>query len=281
MADVKNPKFVIGNATVMIAPYSEDAFALNPDDHSVGMVKSVTMEQQADQIMLKNGIQQLTVDTQKSNVNMTTTFEGYEFDAKNLSYALGEAGSTVVRLRGMVDAAAAAAATTLTIASDPIAGDTTTGIDDVGDIPSGATVLIQNPDQPDEVYVVATTAATTDNLGTGPYTLTTEKLPVAVGAGWTVWIVNEIAAGSFEQDDYFCAKIAGTLSANNEPIVVVIPKLKITRGFNLAFSETDYSNLPFELSPIVMTKAEEAAKVLTSPRYAGFARMLAKAYAGG
>jgi hypothetical protein len=278
MADVKNPKFVIGNATVMIAPYSEDAFALNPTDHSVGMVKAVTMEQQSDQIMLKNGIQQLTVDTQKSNVNMTTTFEGYEFDARNLTYALGIAGSTVKRLRGTVDADAAADATTLSIASAPIAGDATTGIDDLGDIPSGATLIIQNPDQKDEVYVVATTAATT---GTGPFEATVEALPAAVKAGWTVWIVNEIATGSFEQDDYFCAKIVGTLSANDEPIVVVIPKLKITRGFNLAFSETDYSNLPFELSPIVMTRSEETAKVLDNPRYAGLSRALAKAYAGG
>lgn len=281
MADVKNPKFVIGNATVMIAPYSEDAFALNPTDHSVGMVKSVTMEQQADQIMLKNGIQQLTVDTQKSNVNMTTTFEGYEFDAQNLTYALGIAGSTVKRLRGSVNTAAAATDTSLIIDSAPIAGDTATGIDDIGDIPQGATLVIQNPDQTDEVYVVATTGPTTDSTGAAPYTATTEPLPAAVQVGWTVWVVNEIATGSFEQDDYFCAKIVGTLSANDEPIVIVIPKMKITRGFNLSFSETDYSNLPFELSPIVMTKSEEVTKVATSPRYVGFSRMLAKAFAGG
>jgi hypothetical protein len=278
MADVKNPKFVIGNATVMIAPYTEDAFALNPTDHSVGMVKSVTMEQQSDQIMLKNGIQQLTVDTQKSNVNMTTTFEGYEFDARNLTYALGVAGSTVTRLRGTLAADAASGATTLSVDSAPIAGDATTGIDDLGDIPSGAILIIQNPDQKDEVYTVAATAATT---GTGPYSVTVEDLPAAVTTGWTVWVVNEIATGSFEQDDYFCAKIVGTLSANDEPILVVIPKLKITRGFNLSFSETDYSNLPFELSPIVMTRSEEAAKVLDNPRYAGLSKALAKAYAGG
>ena len=88
MADIKEHKFVIGNATVMLAPFTEDVFALNPTDHSVGMVKSVSLEQQADQIMLKNGIQQITVDSQKSNVNMTTTFEGYEFSAKNLMYSL-------------------------------------------------------------------------------------------------------------------------------------------------------------------------------------------------
>jgi len=281
MADVKNPKFVIGNATVMLAPYSEDVFDLNPDDHSVGMVKSVSLEQQSDQIMLKNGIQQLTVDTQKSNVNFTSTFEGYEFDAKNLTYALGITGSTVKRLRGRLTADAAADATTLSIESYPIVGDADSLIDDVGDIPEGAIIMLQNPDQPDEVYPLATTAATTDTAGDEPYVLTVEAIPVAAATGWVVWIVNEVEVGSFDQDDFFCAKIVGTLSANNEPIMVVIPKLKVTRGFNLSFSETDYSNLPFELSPIVMTRSEETSKLVDNPRYAGLSRTLAKAYVGG
>jgi len=279
MADVKNPKFVIGNATVMLAPYSEDVFSLNPDEHSVGMVKAVTLEQQADQIMLKNGIQQLTVDTQKSNVNFTSTFEGYEFDARNLTYALGIAGSVVKRLRGRLTADAAADATTLTVESYPVANDPDSVIDAVGDIPEGATILLQNPENPDEVYPVSVTAATVDAAPN--YTVTTTAIPVAAPTGWTVWVVNELETGSFEQDDYFCAKIVGKLSANDEPIVVVIPKLKVTRGFNLSFSETDYSNMPFELSPIVMTKAEADAKVITNPMYSGFHRALAKSYMGG
>lgn len=279
MADVKNPKFVIGNATVMIAPYSANVFELNPDTHSVGMVKSVTMEQQADQIMLKNGIQQLTVDTQRSNVNMTTTFEGYEFSAQNLTYALGLDGTVVKRLRGIVDASALVDATTFDLTSNPIPGDADSAIDAIGDIPQGATILIQNPDQPDEVYPLTVTAATTEVTGT--FTVTVDPLPVAIAAGWTVWVVNELKAGSFEQDDFFCAKIVGKLSANDEPIMVIIPKMKVTRGFNLSFSETDYSNLPFEISPIVMSAGEETSKVATDPKYTGMAKTLAKAYVGG
>lgn len=278
MAEVKNPKFVIGNATVMLAPFGEDAFALNPDAHSVGMVKAVSLEQTSEQIMLRNGIQQLTVDTQKSAVNFTATFEGYEFDAQNLTYALGVAGSTVKRLRGRLTANAASGATTISVESYPIAGDAESVIDAVGDIPSGATILLQNPDDPAEVYPVAATAATT---GTGPYVVTVEALPAAVTTGWIVWIVNELQVGSFEQDEYFCAKIVGTLSANDEPIMVIIPKLKVTRGFNLSFSETDYSNLPFELTPMLMTRSEVTSKTTDNPRYAGFARTLAKAYVGG
>jgi len=43
MANVNNPSFLIGNATVMVAPQSTDVFSLNPDAHSVGMVKNVTV----------------------------------------------------------------------------------------------------------------------------------------------------------------------------------------------------------------------------------------------
>src|SRR5690606_15939134 len=117
-------------------------------------------------------------------------------------------------LRGRLTADAAADATTLTVESYPVPGDPDSEIAAIGDIPSGATILLQNPEQPDEVYPVAVTADTVDNTGT--YTVTTDAIPAAAATGWTVWIVNEIEAGSFEQDDFFCAKIVGKLSANDE-----------------------------------------------------------------
>lgn len=276
MAEVKNPKFVIGNATVMLAPFGEDVFALTPDEHSVGMVKAVTVTQEADQITLRNGVLQNQVDAVKSNVNMTTTFEGYEFSAENLMTALGLQGATVKRLRGTLTLAAEATDTSLSIDSFPIPGDTASGIDAVGDIPDGAVLLLQKADQPDHVYPVKTTGATT---GSGPYVATVAALPTGVEfeVGDTVWVMNEIDAGSIDQDEYFAVKIVGTLSANDEPIVVIMPKVRITRGFNLSFSETDYSNLPFELSPMLMSKSETAAR----PALAGFERTIAKAYVGG
>lgn len=277
MADVKDPKFVIGNATVMLGTYSENAFGLTPDLHSVGMVKAVTMEQQADQITLRNGVQQITVDSQKSNVNLTTTFEGYEFSARNLMYALGLQGTVVKRLRGSITAAVLAGATTMTVASDPVPGEPLSLIDAVGDIPVGATLLVQKATQPDNVIPLKVTATTT---GTGPYVVTfgtSKPTGITFEIGDKVWIVNEIDAGSTLQDQYFSAKIVGTLSANNEPIVVVMPKVRISRGFNLSFSETDYSNLPFELTPFILSSSEVTAR----PEYAGFNKTIAKAYAGG
>ncbi len=276
MADVKDQKFIIGNATVMIAPYSEDAFALNPTTHSVGMVKAVTMTQESDQIMLKNGVAQLTVDTTRSNVSMSTSFEGYEFSARNIMYALGLDGTVTQRLRGRLTADAASAATSLSVESYPLPGEPDSLIDATTDIPNGAQLLVQRASEPDFVYPVKATA---DATGAGPYDVTIAALPtdVSFSTGDTVWVVNEIDAGSFSQDDFFCAKIVGKLSANDEPIVVIIPKMKITRGFNLSFSETDYSNLPFEVEPIVMTATEVAGR----PELAGFEKTLARAYLGG
>lgn len=274
MADVQKDKFVIGNATVMLAPITEDVFTLVPDTHSVGMVKSVSMEEQSDQIALRNGIRQLTVDTVKSNVNMLITFEGYEFDAKNLTYALGMTGATVQRLRGSLDTAVVATDTSLSLVSDPLPNDANSLIDANSDIPDGATLVIQRADEPDYVYVTKATAATT---GVGPFVVTVDAIPAGISfsIGDYVWVVNEIEAGSFDDDEFFCAKIVGYLSSNQEPITVIIPKLKITRGFNLSFSETDYSNLPFELSPIVMSKSEATGKLV------GFENTLARAYVGG
>lgn len=276
MADVKDNKFVIGNATVMLAPFTEDVFALNPDDHSVGMVKAVSITQESDQIPLKNGITQNTVESMKSNVTMTTTFEGYEFSAQNLMHALGLQNTVVKRLRGQLGTAVAAAGTTLSIISYPVPGDVASVIDDVGDIPLGATLLLQKADAPDNVYPVKTTALTT---GTDPYTATIEALPTGVSfeIGDTVWVMNELETGSTEQDEYFCAKIVGRMSANDEPIVVVIPKLKVARGFNLSFSETDYSNMPFELTPMIMTQTEVAGNAKLAP----FTKMIGKTYIGG
>ena len=277
MADIKDSKFVIGNATVMLAPFSEDVFVLSPSDHSLGMVKAVTIAEEADQITLTHGVLQTIVETQKSNVTMPISFEGYEFSAKNLMYALGLQGTIVKRLRGKLTADVDPTDTTLSVESYPVAGDSESLIDDVGDIPNGATLLIQRADEPDYVYPLKATADTT---GSGPYSVTVDAIPTGVSftTGDTVWVMNELDAGATYQDEYFCAKIVGRLTANDEPIVVVLPKVRVSGGFNLSFGEQDYSNLPFELTPFVMSATEVSSK---GSKYSGFNRTIAKAYAGG
>jgi hypothetical protein len=256
MADVKSPSFLIGNATVMMAPRSVDVFSLNPDSHSIGMVKAVTVGMEADTIDLRNGIQQNLVDQKRSGVRLTTTFEGYEFTAQNLFRALGYANVAIQRKRGSLSAAVAAGATSISVATDPIVGETASGITGVGDIPTGSTLIIQKNGQEDFAFPVRTSGAAT---GAGPYTVTlASAVPVGTSfaIGDRVWVVNELDVGAQKDTDFFGMKIVGTLSNDNVPVVVVFPKVKVVRGFNLNFSETDYSNLPFEVSPFFLAASE-------------------------
>lgn len=256
MANVQSPSFLIGNATVMLAPQATDVFSLTPALHSVGMVKNVNLGVESDAIELRNGILQNLVDSKKSNVRMNVTFEGYEFTAANLYRALGYAtGTTIQRKRGVLSGAAAAGATTLSITSNPVPGDTNSGITAIGDVPAGSTLVIQRANEPDFVYPVKTVGAAT---GSGPYSVTIAALPTGMtfSAGDIVWVVNEMNVGDQRTEDFFCMKIAGTLSNHNVPLVLIFPKVKIMRGFNLQFSETDYANLPFEVSPYFLASSE-------------------------
>jgi hypothetical protein len=79
--------------------------------------------------------------------------------------------------------------------------------------------------------------------------------------GDEVWIVNELDVGSQVDTDYFGMKIVGTLSNDGVPVVVIFPKVKIIRGFNLSFSETDYANLPFEVSPYFLASTEVTGRL--------------------
>ena len=260
MADVLSPSFLIGNATVMLAPQGSDVFALKPDTDSVGMVKQVAVTMESDQIELRNGILQSLVDSQKSGVRLTVTFEGYEFTAANLYRALGYAYQTVVqRRRGKLTAAITGPVTTISVASFQIPGDSSTAITAVGQIPVGATILLQKANVPDYVYPARVTATTT---GSGPYVITVAvPTGMAFGVDDIVWVVNEVDVGSTRTDDFFCMKIAGKLSANNVPLVLIFPKVKITKGFNMTFSETDYSNMPFEVAPYFLSAVEATGRL--------------------
>lgn len=259
-ADTKTNAYLLGNATLMVTPFGNDPFALTPANDSIGMVKNIAMNVESDTIELRNGIQQVLVDSQKSNVRTSLTAEVYEFSAKNLFLGMSLNRTPVLPKRGKLKAAISGASNTATfvVNTDPIPGDPTTGITAVGDIPSGATVLIQRRgDDTDYVYPVRTTAATT--TATGDFTVTA-AIPsgVSFAAGDTVWIVNEVPVGTQQAQDYFSLKIAGTLSNYAKPVVMIIPKVKITKGFQLNFSETDYGSMPFEFTPYYLTQSEAA-----------------------
>lgn len=260
MADVQTSTFLVSAATVMIGSYGTDVFSLTPANDSVGMVKNVKIGLDSSTLDLTNGIQQNLVDSVKTGVKLTVGFEGYEFSAKNLQRALGISGTTIQYKRGQLATALSAAGTTLSITTNPVPGESATGITAIGDIPSGSLLLIQDPNQPDKVWPVLTTAAAT---GSGPFSVTIPAAPAGMTfpIGANVWVANQLDMGSQAPLDYFCMKIAGTMTSNNKPVVGIFPKVKITKGFNVAFSETAYGNLPFEVSPYFLTASEVTGRL--------------------
>lgn len=183
--------------------------------------------------------------------------------AKNAALSLAYGGAVTDIKRGVLDTIAAGDAVSLSLVSDPVPGEAGSAITATGDIPSGATILLQKPDGTDYVFPTKTSGAAT---GTGPYTVPIAadyKIPTGMSfpVGTRVWVIPAVAVAHTEQDDVFCVKIVGTLSNYDRPVAFVAPKVKVSRGFNLSFNETDYGGMPFELKPLLMASTEAVGRL--------------------
>lgn len=69
------------------------------------------------------------------------------------------------------------------------------------------------------------------------------------GAGDRVHKANLIPVGSYEDQPTMAAKIVGILPDEKEPVTLIIPKMRITNGFNMSFQTDQYGNMPFEFTP--------------------------------
>jgi hypothetical protein len=259
-AETKTNAYLLGNATLMIAPFGTvDPFIMDPATYSVGMVKNVTLGVSSDEVELRQGIQQYLVDAQKSNVKTTVSAEVYEFTAQNMYNALSINQTAVQPKRGKLKTAVSGATATIVVNSNPLPGQAATGITAVGDIPLGATILIQRASSTtgdtDYVYPVRVTAVTT--VSTADYTVTV-AIPAGItfSAGDNVWVVNEVPVGTQQAQDFFCIKAVGVLSNYDKPMALILPKVKIRSGFQLNFSESAYGNMPFEFDPYYLTASE-------------------------
>jgi hypothetical protein len=261
VADVQKNAFLLSSATLMVAPaFTTDVFTLKPDLHSVGMAREIAISVDSSLIELRNGIAQALVDAKKTNVSAQITGTVYEITAQNLLRAAALDSSQAVQVkRGVLTAAANAAAVSLSINSDPVPGDTNSAITATGDIPSGSTILIQRPgSETDYVFPTLTSGAAT---GTGPYTVPIAgayAIPAGMSfpIGSRVWVVTPVAVASMDADQLFGVKIVGTLSNYDRPVTAVFPKVRMSKGFNLSFQESEYGSMPWEMSPLLLSAAE-------------------------
>lgn len=68
-------------------------------------------------------------------------------------------------------------------------------------------------------------------------------------AGDRVHKANLIPVGAGESQPTLAAKIVGILPEGDMPITIIMPKIRITNGFNVAFQTDQYGNMPFEFTP--------------------------------
>ncbi len=260
MAAVKKSAFMLSSATVMMAPaFTTDVYALTPEEHSVGMVKEVAVPLDSSMISLTNGVAQATVASKRTSVQPTISFTSYEFTAENVARSLAMAGEVGVMKRGILTTAAAAEATELVLASDPVPGELASAIAAINDIPSGSTLLVQRP-SPNQDYVFPTKSSGAATGPTSPFTVpiaANYAIPAGMSfpIGSKVWVVPALRP-TIDQDDLFGIKITGTLDSYDRPVTVILPKVRVSKGFSLSFSETEYGGMPWELMPLLMSATE-------------------------
>jgi hypothetical protein len=263
MADVQKSAFSLSAATIMIGrAFLDDPFAFTPATNSVGMVSDAAISVDSSINSLLNGVSQTEVDAKRTGISASITASVYEMTAQNFMRAHAMSGAATVIKRGVLTAAAAGSATSLTIASDPVPGEATSAITGIGDIPAGSTILIQRVGgEQDYVFPTKTNAAAT---GAGPYVVPLAA-PYAIPAGMSfavgarVWVVSPVGVGDIDADDLFSVKITGTLSNFDRPVTYVAPKVRMVKGFGIAYNETQYSSMSWEMKPLLLSAGEVAS----------------------
>lgn len=242
--EAKSSNFLLGSATVMVGAQA-DLFNLNPTDHSIGLVKNFTLSSEPSYVQLTQGVKNTIVDSALTSNPVRATMEVFEATAKNINYGLGLDGSTLSSTGSTYhpNATIAAAATTFVIAGSDVTSTFT----------AGSWVMIKEGDDKVHIAKVASSAFSTNT------TVTFTGYAVPAGVSFTtaanITKVVEIGVGSKVDQPYLSAKVVGLLS-NGEPITMLFPKLRVVKGFSLAFTTENYGNLPFEFTPYEMTSSD-------------------------
>lgn len=252
-------KFMLGTATVMVG-LPADMENFQPSTHSIGLVKNFSITSDPAYTELTHGKKNSIVASVMTSNPVRATMEVFEYTSRNLAYALGLDGS-------VLSAPGAAVTSTVTdVVTDGSPTPTSTvSLVSVTGFAINDWIMIQQGTE-DRVIVRKVTAVT---VGTNDLTVT----PVVsqdISAGATVTKVNKVDVGSKDEQPFLAAVIVGTLADESE-VVIQIPKLRIVKGFHLAFQTDNFGNLPIEFTVY--------DQVSTDTHYADFAGASARIFA--
>lgn len=250
----KTESFMLNTASLMIGPMP-DLMDLDTE-HSVGLVKNLTFKSAPSFTDLSQGTKNTLVYSVMTGNEVTMDGEMYEYTAKNVSYASGLDGSTLVAAVDKNLPAEVTSTTTLTLDTLADATKFTGGADGVGD---RIMVEVGSDDQ------VMIRRVSTVDTGTGVVTVD-PALPAAYTTGLAVKLhrCNNVAIGSLADQPYMSCKVVGRL-ANGEPVVILVPKIRVVSGLSFAFKTDNFDHIPVSIKAFDL--------VTTDPFYTMFQKV--------
>ena len=236
--EAKTQAFSIGTATVMLGPLA-DLWTLNPDNHGIGLVKDFAVTAEPTYTELRQGVKNTLVYSILTQNDVRASCSVYEYTGKNLRYSLGVSpGSFVTKELGKLGVATGAAGSATAAVALP-------GGTDISAVTVGAYVYIHDTSgNRDKIHLgkVLSKTGTTITLNTATSIPAGAIFPI----GATVGLIDKFEAGVKTEQEFYSMKVVGILPEGSTPIVLLIPKVRVIRGFNLNFSTDDFQSMPFE-----------------------------------
>lgn len=246
--NAKTESFMLSDATVMLGPVDK-LWEMTPETHSVGLVKNFTATSDPAYTELTQGVKNTTVYSVMTSNPVKATAEVYEYTAANLAYGLGLNGASLTPKTGSTTVATAIAAP-----APPAVTATAVVVADTANFTVGDYAFFYYGAD-DQVAVRRITA-----VDAGTDTLTVNVgFAHAIPLGTVVKAVQVIGIGSKENQPFLGCKVVGKL-ANGETVILLYPKVRIVKGFELAFKTDNFGFMPWELTvyDLVSTDANYA-----------------------
>ena len=245
--EAKTSEFLLSTATVMIGPQA-DVMELYPDKHGVGLVKNVMSQADMTFTELTQGLTNSIVMSVNTKADTKVSFEVYEYTAANLAYAAGLDGSQETDQTTN---------NPLLLASDYTGNGTVAlAVGDGAKCQAGGYVILQDTTETDRVAVMKIGSIATDTLTIVP-AYVSDAMVTFSHLTTQVYVVNAIGMGANGVGQpTFGAKIVGLLPGTGEPVTLIFPKVKVTKGASVSFMNNNFVNMPFEITPYQLLPAD-------------------------
>lgn len=243
-------QFMLTSASLLLGPMA-DQKVLTPTTHSIGLVKNVQVTADPQFVELTYGISSTVAMTVKRENGLKIAAEVYEYTPQNIAYMMGLNG---------------ASGYTLNTTTDPlnanVSGGATTAIvtgDKTSTYSAGKWIFIQENIGGRDVVHIAKVVSSAFSTNT-TITFTGWATPTGVtfsSANARIGVINKIDLQSEVENHTMACRIVGLMAKDKRPIIIHMPKVKVTKGFSLTMNNDNFSNLPLELTPYQPLAADD------------------------